>query len=109
MNSSIPVCQPLGWLQPNLPCIQVHLDHFHDLEVAVLLPLVDVLLQYVCSTLLSFCVSPLTGVMGLAPMCLVEFLPPLSLLLQFLMSQTFCVSGAFSVGFPTVLASFPDG
>ena len=80
----IPVCQPFGWLQPNLPRVWVHLDHFCDLEVAVLPPLIDVLLQYICSTLLLFRISPLTGVTGLAPVCLVEFLPPLSLLLQFL-------------------------
>ena len=70
----IPFCQPFGWLQLNLLCIWVCLDHFHDLEVAVLPPLIDVLLQYVCSTLLSFHISPLTGVVGLAPVCLVDSL-----------------------------------
>ena len=57
-------------------------DHFHDLGVASSSPLFAILLQYSYSTLLSSHVSLLTGITGLAPMYLVEFLPPLSLLLQ---------------------------
>ena len=67
---------------PKLPNIRMVL--LPTVEVAVLPPLIGILLQYICLTLFLFHVSPLTGIMGLAPMCLVEFLPPLSLLLQFL-------------------------
>ena len=51
------------------------LNHLCDLEVALLPPLIDMLSQHVCLTLLSLHVSLVTGIMGLAPICLVEFLP----------------------------------
>ena len=51
------------------------LDHLCDLEVALLPPLIDVLSQHICLTLLSLHVSLVTGITGLAPMCSVEFLP----------------------------------
>ena len=55
--------------------LQFLLDHLHDLEVALLLPLIGMLSQHVCLTLLSLHVFLVTGVAGLAPMCSVEFLP----------------------------------
>ena len=51
------------------------LDHFHDLEVALLPPLVVILFQYGCLTLLSLHFSLLTGVMVLAPMCVRYHIP----------------------------------
>ena len=59
----------------NFLCLQFLLDHLCDLEVALLPPLIDMLSQHICLTLLSLHVSLVTGIMGLAPMCLVEFLP----------------------------------
>ena len=61
---------------PTLP------DHLRDLEVALLPPLVVVLFQYDCSTLLSLHISLVTGITGLAPVCSVEFPPPVFLPLQ---------------------------
>ena len=78
----IPVCQLFSWLPMSFPHLPIPLDHFCDLEVALLPPLIVVLLQYAYLTLLSLHVSPLTGVTGLALMCLVEFIPPSFLLLQ---------------------------
>ena len=55
--------------------LQYFLDHLHNIEVALLLPLVDVLFQHIYLTLLSLHVSLVTGIAGLAPVCSVEFLP----------------------------------
>ena len=50
----------------NLLHLQFLLDHLHDLEVALLPPLVDVLSQHIYLTLLSLHVSLVTGIAGLA-------------------------------------------
>ena len=108
----IPVCQPFGWPLMNFLHLLTLLDHFHDLEVALLLPLAVILFQYIYLTLLSLRISLLTGVMGLAPMCLVEFLPPsflppFFLLLQclYLLKANTCISQGQLVGMFTVLRS----
>ena len=68
----------------NFLCLPTLLDHFCDLGVTLLSLLAAVLFQYGCLALLSLQISLLTGVMALVPVYLVEFLPLLSLPLQFL-------------------------
>ena len=46
----------------SFPHLLTLLDHFYDLEVALLPPLAVVLFQYVYLTLLSLCISLLTGI-----------------------------------------------
>ena len=71
MNSS----QSALWLTSDELSSSSVSDHLHDLEVALLPPLIAMLSQHVYLTLLSLHVSLVTGIAGLAPMCLVEFLP----------------------------------
>ena len=55
-----------------LHCL-ILLDHFHNLEVAHLLPLVVIPFQYVSLTFLSAHVSPLIDVLWFVPLCSVDF------------------------------------